>query len=180
MKLSALLSFALLLCTNVLFSQNSSVKGKVIDEKTGETLPGATVLIQGTTTGGNTDLDGVFSINNLAPGTYIIECKLISYNTKIITEVVVKPEEPTILTISLETASTDLGVVEATATMSKETTGALLVIQKNNASVSDGVSSESIKRTPDKSTSDVLKRVSGASIQENKFAIIRGLSDLFN
>ncbi|MDQ3046702.1 MAG: carboxypeptidase-like regulatory domain-containing protein [Bacteroidota bacterium] len=180
MKLKVLLPLLLLICTNVLISQNSSIKGKVIDEKTGETLPGATVVIQGTTTGGNTDLDGLFSINNLSPGTYTLECKLISYNTKIITDVIVKSEEPTILTITVETASTELGVVEVTATMSKETTGALLVMQKNSSSVSDGVSSESIKRTPDKSTSDVLKRVSGASIQDNKFAIIRGLNDRYN
>jgi hypothetical protein len=53
-------------------------------------------------------------------------------------------------------------------------------MQKNNASVSDGISSESIKKTPDRSTSDVLKRVSGASIQDNKFAIIRGMSDRYN
>src|ERR1041385_4604216 len=59
-------------------------------------------------------------------------------------------------------------------------TNTLLVMQKNNVSVSDGVSSETIRKTPDRSTSDVLKRVSGAAIQDNKFAIIRGLNDRYN
>ena len=53
-------------------------------------------------------------------------------------------------------------------------------MQKNNASVSDGISAESIKKTPDRTTSDVLKRISGASIQDNKFVIIRGLNDRYN
>ncbi|MBL7884283.1 MAG: carboxypeptidase-like regulatory domain-containing protein, partial [Bacteroidia bacterium] len=180
MNFKLFITLIILICTKVTFSQNSSIKGKVIDEKTGETLPGAVVVIKGTTTGSNTDLDGNFSISNVAPGKYTIECKLISYNTKIIEDVNVKEGEPTIITISVGTASTELGVVEVTATMSKETSNALIVMQKNNASVSDGISSESIRRTPDRNTSDVLKRVSGASIQDNKFAIIRGLNDRYN
>jgi hypothetical protein len=180
MNVKFIITLAILTITKVVFSQNSSIKGRVIDEKTAETLPGAVVVLKGTTIGGNTDLDGAFSISNLAPGIYSVECRLISYNTKVITDITVKAGEPAMITITMQTASTDLGVVEVTATMSKETTGALLVMQKNSATVSDGVSAESIKRTPDKSTSDVLKRVSGASIQDNKFAIIRGLNDRYN
>ncbi len=178
LKLFSLLLFILSL--KVLCGQNSSIKGIVIDEKTGETLPGAIVVIEGTVTGSNTDLDGAFTFKNVAPGKYTLVSKLISYNTKILTDVIVKSGEPTIISISLGTASTDLGVIEIIATMSKETTNAMLVMQKNNASVSDGISSESIKRTPDRNTSDVLKRISGASIQDNKFAIIRGLNDRYN
>lgn len=180
MRLKSTFLLLAALLAKVVISQTSGIKGKVIDEKTGETLPGAVVMIEGTTTGGNTDLDGNFSISNLQEGTYRLVCKLISYNTKILDGVKVSKDEPTVLTIALQTASTDLGVVEVTTTVSKETTTSLLILQKNNASVSDGVSSESIKRTPDKSTSDVLKRVSGASIQDNKFAIIRGLNDRYN
>jgi TonB-dependent receptor len=178
LKLSASVLFILLV--NTVFAQTSSIKGKVVDEQNGETLPGAVVMIEGTTTGGSTDLDGAFTINNVAPGKYTLVCKLISYNTKLLQDVVVKAGEPAIVSITMSTASTDLGVVEVVATMSKETTNAMLVMQKNNASVSDGISSEAIRRTPDRNTSDVLKRVSGASIQENKFAIIRGLNDRYN
>lgn len=180
MKSTTLVLLFCFLSVNVLLSQNSSIKGTVIDEQTGETLPGAVVMIEGTTIGSNTDFDGVFTINKVTPGSYTIECKLISYNTKKLTNVVVKENEPTVLSLTLSSASTELGIVEIVTTMSKETTNAMLVMQKNNASVSDGISSESIKRTPDRNTSDVLKRISGASIQENKFAIIRGLNDRYN
>lgn len=180
MKSTTLVLLFCFLSVNILLSQNSSIKGTVIDEQTGETLPGAVVMIEGTTIGANTDFDGIFTINKVAPGSYTIECKLISYNTKKLTNVIVKENEPTILSLTLSSASTELGIVEIVTTMSKETTNAMLVMQKNNASVSDGISSESIKRTPDRNTSDVLKRISGASIQENKFAIIRGLNDRYN
>jgi hypothetical protein len=62
----------------------------------------------------------------------------------------------------------------------KETVSSLLIAQKNSASVSDGISAETIKRTPDKNTSDILKRVSGASLQDDKFAVVRGLNDRYN
>ena len=61
-----------------------------------------------------------------------------------------------------------------------ETVNALLVRQKNLPNIADGISAESIKRSPDNNTSEVLKRVSGATIQENKFVIVRGLADRYN
>ncbi len=180
MKLKLFSTLIVTVFFKAIFAQNSSIKGNVIDEQTGETLPGAVVMIEGTSIGSSTDLDGIFTIGNIAPGTYTLVCKLISYNTKLLTNVVVKSNEPTILSLAMSTASTDLEIVEVVTTISKETTNAMLIMQKNNASVSDGISYEAIKKTPDRNTSDVLKRISGASIQENKFAIIRGLNDRYN
>lgn len=146
MNLKFYITLLILVFTKIGFSQNSSIKGKVIDDKTGETLPGASVVIKGTTTGSNTDLDGAFSINNLSPGTYSIRCQLISYNTKELSGIVVKSGEPTIISISMQSASTDLGPVVIYATIDKETNSNLVNLQKNNASLSDGISSESVNR----------------------------------
>lgn len=164
----------------VFADKTSSINGKVIDEKNAETLIGAVIVVKGTTLGGVTDMDGNFTIPNVPIGTYTIECSLLSYSPKTISDVVVNGNEPTSLVITLQKVIKTLGVVKITASARKETNTAILLMQKNSTSVSDGVSAELIKRTPDKSTSDVLKRVSGASIQDNKFAIIRGLNDRYN
>ncbi|MBN8702831.1 MAG: outer membrane beta-barrel protein [Bacteroidetes bacterium] len=177
-KLFTIVTFFIL--SSVASFGQGSIKGKVVDVETGETVPGANVLIEGTTTGASTDFDGKFSINNLQEGTYTIVVKFISYNVKVIKGISVKNGQPTIVDVTIEESSTDLGEVVVTATMNKESVNSLLVLQKNSATVSDGISSESIKRTPDRSTSDVIKRVSGASIQDNKFAIIRGMNDRYN
>ncbi len=42
------------------------------------------------------------------------------------------------------------------------------------------ISAEAIKRSPDKNTGEVLKRVPGTSIQEGKYLIVRGLADRYN
>ena len=46
--------------------------------------------------------------------------------------------------------------------------------------VSDGISADLIKKSPDKNTSDVLKRISGTSVQENKYVVVRGMNDRYN
>lgn len=163
------------------FSQTGKINGKIIDAKTGETLPGATVLIEGTTKGASSDFDGIFTLSGLQPGKYTIIASYITYDNKKFVDVIVKANDVTDFNITLDQSSSQtLNEVVIQAEMNKENTNTLLVMQKNNASVSDGISSESIKKTPDRSTSDVLKRVSGASIQDNKFAIIRGMSDRYN
>ena len=167
--------------TNLLLAQTGKISGKIIDATTGETLPGATVLIEGTFKGASADFDGNFSLNNVTVGTYTLVISYITYETKKIAGVKVKDNDVTVLNLTLDqSTSATMNVVEVQAEMNKENTNTLLVLQKNSATVSDGISSEAIKKTPDRSTSDVIKRISGATIQDNKFAIIRGMSDRYN
>ena len=62
----------------------------------------------------------------------------------------------------------------------KESNIAVINIVKNNVSVSDGVSIEYIKKTPDRNTADALKRINGVTIQNDKFVLVRGLADRYN
>lgn len=62
----------------------------------------------------------------------------------------------------------------------KETSAAVITMIKNNVVVSDGLSSEYLKKTPDRTVSDALKRINGVTIQNDKFVLVRGLSDRYN
>ena len=62
----------------------------------------------------------------------------------------------------------------------KESNIAVLNIVRNNAAVSDGISIEYIKKTPDRSVGDALKRINGVTIQNDKFVLVRGLNDRYN
>src|SRR6185369_5362598 len=71
--------------------------------------------------------------------------------------------------------------VTATASSArKETSAALIQFQKNTNTVASVISAETIRRSPDKTTGEVLKRIPGTSIQEGKYLIVRGLSDRYN
>jgi len=75
-----LLLLMMLLFVAVGFSQNGFIRGTIFDDATGEYLPGVTVVIEGTTTGTITDLDGKFNLT-LAPGVYSLRVSFISYET---------------------------------------------------------------------------------------------------
>jgi TonB-dependent receptor len=176
-----LATLLILLLINFINAQTGRVSGIIVDSKTGETLPGAQVLVEGSTRGASADFDGKFAINNVPVGKVTLVISYISYTSKKITGVNVLANDVTDVNIRLEpSTSQDLNEVEVVVTLNRENNTALVLQQKNNASVSDGISAETIKRSPDKNTSDVLRRVSGASIQDNKFAIVRGLNDRYN
>jgi outer membrane receptor protein involved in Fe transport len=162
------------------FSQTGKISGRVLDGKTGETLPGAAVIVQGTSIGTATDLDGKYTLPEITAGIYTLEIRFVSYATKLIPGIKVNAGETNVVDVSMEPVSSSLQEVVIEASLSRESQGVMLLMQKNNASLSDGISAEVIRKTPDKNTGEVLKRVSGASIQDNKFAIIRGLSDRYN
>lgn len=165
----------------VVFAQGTGkIAGKVSDKSTGEPIIGAGVKIVGTSKAVATNVDGKFEIGSLTPGNYSIEVSFISFNRKQITQIEVKANEITLVNVALEEAKSILNQVTITATARQESTNTLYAKQKNSAVISDGVSSEQIRKSPDRSTSDVLKRVSGATIQDNKFVVIRGLSDRYN
>ncbi|MGI4820011.1 MAG: SusC/RagA family TonB-linked outer membrane protein [Janthinobacterium lividum] len=53
-------------------AQSRTLSGRVIDQKTGEGLPGVTVLVKGTTTGVSTNVDGTYSLSVPAAGGTLV------------------------------------------------------------------------------------------------------------
>ena len=161
--------------------ESGKIFGKITDKKTGETLIGLSVKIAGTTSGVSTNVNGQYVLAGLKPGKYTLLFSYIGYQSKQITDIEVASGKTTTLDIVMDEALTqNLKEVVITASAKQESTNTLYAQQKNSSRISDGVSAESIKKSPDKNTADVLKRVSGATIQDNKFVIVRGLSDRYN
>lgn len=93
---------------NPLFAQGRSVTGKVLDENN-DPIPGASVLIKGTSRGAATDLDGDFSLT-LTAEENILEISFIGYDKK---EVVVGNQS--VITVSLTSDTQALSEVVVTA-----------------------------------------------------------------
>ncbi|SDE37295.1 TonB-dependent receptor [Pedobacter soli] len=163
------------------YAQTGKISGVVSDKKTGETLIGVTVKIKGTTKGVSTDVDGKYVLQAMANGKHTLEFSYVGYQTKEVSDVEVKGPSVTSLNIVLsEAGGQNLQEVVVKASFKQESVNSLYAQQKNSALISDGISSDQIKKSPDKNTSDVLKRISGATIQDNKFVVVRGLSDRYN
>ncbi len=163
-----------------IFGQTGTISGKVTDGKTSETLPGVKILIENQIYKIITDLDGNFSFQNIPVGNYNLIFNYNGYNTKIISDILVKANEVTSFEIVMEPVVKEIGAVTVKATVNKESIDNINRLKSNAAGQVDGISQQEIKRSPDRDASAVLKRVSGASVQDNKFVIIRGLNDRYN
>ncbi|MDD7914394.1 SusC/RagA family TonB-linked outer membrane protein [Polaribacter ponticola] len=53
-------------------AQTINVKGVVKDATTGDTLPGVSVVVKGTTTGTETDFDGIYNLSNVKKGAILV------------------------------------------------------------------------------------------------------------
>ncbi|MCX8020584.1 MAG: TonB-dependent receptor [Chitinophagaceae bacterium] len=163
------------------FAQGLRLSGKVINNRN-ESLPGATLQIEELNRSVVADVEGKFYIN-LEPGRkYTFRVSFTGYETKVINEVDVQSGIENYLEIVLtESQKSNLeGVTVKATSRRQENTVALLSFQRNNITLSSGIAADFIRRTPDKNTGEVLRRVSGTSIQDNKFVIVRGLSDRYN
>ena len=101
--------FPLLLLISVqIFSQSSTIKGKVSDATNNESIPFANIYIEETKSGVATDLEGNYQIKNLNPGLYTLTCSFVGYESKSIAEIIVNPNKPTIIDIQLISSSNSL------------------------------------------------------------------------
>lgn len=82
LKLSLLLTaFCSLLITSNVYAQQTRVTGRVVESTTGEGLPGVTVQVKGTNTGGITQADGTYSVN-LTPGATTLVFSFVGFATQ--------------------------------------------------------------------------------------------------
>lgn len=153
------------------------VTGKVIDEENGDPVTGASITIdnKGVVSG----IDGSFSIA-LQPGNYTATITSVSHGSKEVTGIEVKATGSLVLNVTLKRRKDHLADIVVTSSVRKESAAALYARQKNNPAVSDGISAEQIRATPDNNAAQVLKRVSGLTVQEEKFVTVRGLSERYN
>lgn len=161
------------------FSQTGKIEGKVTDSKTGNTLSGVSVTTSVSEKGAATNVDGSFVLT-LNAGTYTIRLTSVGYKIKEIEGVEVTAGTVVNLDVLLESAAKTETEVVVKSSRRLESTIALISYQKNTNTVAQVVSAESIRRSPDKNTGEVLKRVSGTSIQDGKYLVVRGLADRYN
>jgi hypothetical protein len=113
----------------------------------------------------------------LKSGTYQVKATYIGYND-FTTDISLTTD--TTLDIIFEESSTELSEVTIQAVSQKTTDILVVKTIRDNSVVSDGISTEFIKKTPDRNAGDALKRVSGVTIQNDKFVLVRGLADRYN
>jgi len=157
----------------------SPLQGIVTDAETGESIIGCNIILQGTTLGTITGLDGDYAFKNIPNGTYNVIYSFISYE-KQIQKVTISKGSALVQNIKLKAASTQIKDVVVTGTRRTDTELSLLMNNKMSVLTVNGISSQQIAKSQDKDASEVIRRVPGVSIRDGKFVVVRGLTERYN
>lgn len=181
-KLINLLLILLLMIPLLSYSQASggSITGVVRDRVTGETMPGVNVVIDGTLRGASTDAEGRFIISSLAGGTYSLTFSFISCASVKVDGVTVKEGAISTINVTMTDSSVELADIVVVATKRTDSEVSVMNSIKSSPVVVSGISAQLISRTQDKDASEVVRRLPGVSIVDDRFIVVRGLSSRYN
>jgi cephalosporin-C deacetylase-like acetyl esterase len=172
-----LLILAATLTMNVTMTLAGVVEGKIRDAKTGEPLIGASVsYAEGK--GTSTDIEGHFSLTT-TNGKCMLTIKYVGYKTQT-KEIVVLNNTPQMLDIAMVEDNTTLGTVTVVGQARHDTEAATIREQQEAHVTTTTVSDQQIKRSQDKDASEVIRRIPGISIIDQKYVMVRGLSQRYN
>lgn len=163
-------------------SQTLKLSGTVINEKN-EPVSGVSVKITGAAGGTTTDIEGRYALNLSPNKKYELEFSAIGYEKKAVTDVEVISGQANELNVVLSIIAKNMEGIVITAKKSNakmETVASAIQFQKNTNTVASIISAETIRRSPDRNTGEVLKRIPGVSLQEGRFVVVRGLADRYN
>lgn len=172
--------FILFVATASQVFAQGSIGGTVTDAKTGEAIIGANVVIQGTTQGAPTDLEGNFLISNVKEGVYNLQVSYVTYKTHTVQNVEVTTAKRVTLEIKLSEDVSELQEVVVTAVRHTDTDYEMLRSIKDAKIIVSGITAEQIGRTLDRDAAQVLRRVPGITIKDNQFVQVRGLAERYN
>ncbi|MFN0187624.1 MAG: carboxypeptidase-like regulatory domain-containing protein, partial [Bacteroidia bacterium] len=168
------------ICGNSISAQTGSISGTLTDKINSETLIGATVTLEGTSLGAVTDIDGKYTIDKITEGIYIVKISFIGYDPITEPNVHVKAGSKTILDLKLSTNAKVLKGADVMSTRITNTENAVLADMRSSSQIVNGISSQQISKTQDRNASEVIRRLPGVSIMDDRFIVIRGLSERYN
>jgi len=161
------------------FAQTGSVKGIVKDLADNEPIIGANIVVEGTTTGTSTDIEGNFELK-LAEGTYNLVISFVGYDSKKIEAVKVEAGKAVKFDLGLDASKTQIEEVVVVAARETMSTVAVISEVRFAEQVAVGISSEQISKTQDRDASQVMRRIPGISLVDDRFVMVRGLSERYN
>lgn len=172
------------LITSALFAQKGFISGTVTEKDNADAPAlGAIIRVDSTSYGAPADFDGKYKIS-VPAGTYSVSCKYTGYAPVVVKNVIVASGKTTVLDFPLERASQLVGdssgfvtIVGVKPTASQATINED-IHQGNQAA--DGQGQSEIKKTVATDAGQVARRIPGVTLVDNRFIIVRGLSERYN
>ncbi len=159
--------------------ETGRIVGRVVESRQGAPIAGAQVQLTGTDIHTVSAIDGRYTLQNVPVGPVSITARMLGYAPKTVTGLVVTSKDVVEQNISLAPSVVQLEEVAVTAEAEQGSLNAALDNQKNSNSVINTISAEQIEKSPDSDAGQAVQRVSGVSVQDGKYVIVRGLGERY-
>lgn len=178
MKKKSILFLLFLSCLSV--SAQTIIKGTVLNSSA-EPVVGAIIIVEGTSFGAASNAFGEYNIDVKNGGNYTIEIKAISYATQKISGVEVATGKEIKADVVLQSESFMVGGGVEIKDFRKTSTEAAVIMEMREAKgVVSGVGAVQIQKGQDRNASEVARRIPGVTIIDNRFVMVRGLTERYN
>ncbi len=165
----------LLIIFFVTLNMAATVRGQIVNE-VGVPLQNASVFLIGTNQGTYSDIDGYFTLTNIAEGSYSIQVNFLGFKSYISDQIEINDGEINTINVFMEPDLIKGQTIMIKGELNKESTSTIIQDRKKSNVVEDVISSEEISKSGDSNVADAVKRISGVSVTDGKFAVVRGLS----
>jgi len=158
------------------------IAGRVVDRETGRPLQTARISVVGVAGVVETDLDGRYRTPPVPAGRQAVRAALIGYRPLQRDSVTVPAGSTVTVDFVMDVQAIELEelVFETAVPSAPRTDAGLLAAQQAAPGVSDGISAEAISRSPDSDGGDVIRRVTGVTVFDKKFVVVRGLNERYS
>ncbi len=155
MKFIRILTLFIVLQSFLFPSVTGKISGIITDASSGNPLIGANVMLDGTSLGAATDIDGHYNILNISPGFYSLRVEMIGYGQKTVTDIRVEIDLTALIDVelSVEAISGEMVVVKANQKL----------VKIDVASSQKSISASQIAEMPVSSVADVVGLSAGVS-----------------
>lgn len=160
--------------------ENGKVTGILVDAENGDPLIGANVVLDGTSMGAASSLDGSYVIPRVPAGVYTLKVSHVSYQETRVSNVRVVPGQVTRVDVSIKPESIQGEEVVVEARLIQNNESSLLKSRQMAVAVSDAISSEAISRAGTGDAAGAMTKVTGASVVGGKYVFVRGLGDRYS
>ncbi|MBL9128797.1 MAG: TonB-dependent receptor [Verrucomicrobiales bacterium] len=160
--------------------ETGSIAGLILEGWDGRPLPGVTVTVRGTTLAATSDGQGRFQLGGLVPGDHVVRFSRAGYAAAVVTDVRVLPGQATTVNGTLRPEFFDMEEYEVTVEAFQEQALTLLQERQEGSSILEAIGSEQFRRLGVSDAADIMTKVTGTTVVDGKFAVIRGLGDRYN
>ena len=162
-------------------TRTGRIVGRVLDGAAGGPVVGAVIEVVGIAAPprSTSGVNGRYSLDVVPVGPTTIRVRMIGYTPKTVTGVLVAEGRAVEQDLTLTPQTVELEEVTVTAAAEQGSVARALDEQRTALGVTSSITNEQIARSPDGDAAAAVQRVSGVSVQDGRYVVVRGLGERY-